>query len=70
MGRREILVTGSATLCSLAIREPGALNPSDPSASGNYLQRVQPAPELVIGRVGSLAEAEDSVRLENVDFEV
>jgi len=66
MGRREILVTGSATLCSLAIREPGVLNSSDPSASGSYLQKVQPVPEPAIGRIGSLAEVEDSVRLENV----
>jgi hypothetical protein len=66
MGRREILVTESATLCSLAIRKPGALNPSGPSASGSYLQKVQPVPELAIGKIVSLAEVEDSVRLENV----
>jgi hypothetical protein len=67
--RREILATESATLRSVVIRERGELNPSDPFASGNYLQRVPPVPELAIGRIGSLDEDEDSVRLENVNFD-
>jgi hypothetical protein len=65
LGGREILATGSAT----AIHKPGALNPSDPCASGNYSQKVRPVPELAIGRIGSLAEVEDRVRVENVGFE-